>query len=95
MEQVLVLGKADSDDNSRYIILNGNIVEVGLVFNAGLLPEIDPQWELGEVELSPALQELELGDKAQIVKAQDNPLLNGLELVEGIELEVVLVVDSF
>ena len=96
MDNYCVLAKADSEDSGRYVIVDGNIVEVFVESDDyNLFPKVELKWELGEVTLSPDYEELEVGDTAKIIKAQDNPLLSGLELVEGVELEVVLTVDSF
>lgn len=96
MKNIKVLARSGSEDSSRYIIVDGNIVEVDVVYDdVGLFPRIEPQWELGEVELNHEYESLALGDTVEIIKAQDNPLLSGLELEEGTKLEVVLTVDSF
>ena len=105
MESTLVLAKPGgsrkndpgSGSSGLYIIVDGNIVEVFIVDDQilGICPKVEPQWELGEVEISPKLEDLDLGDKTKIIKAQDNPLLSGLELVKGTKLEVVLVVNNF
>ena len=95
-DNIKVLAKVNSEDSSRYVIIDDNIVEVSVDSDDfGLFPRVEPQWELGEVELSPEYESLSVGDTAEIIKAQDNPLLSGLELVEGTKLEVVLTVDSF